>query len=222
MLKGNVDKNHKILDAGCGRGRNHFFFAKMGFDLWAFDRNSEALSRAKSTASALNIDTDSRFLLAEMESIPFDNECFDWVFNIAVLHFAKDKMHFEKMLSELFRVCKKGGRVLIRTATDIGIDHLIKPLGNQRFLLPDGTERFLLSEGDLQHYTQTHGAELFEPLKTTNVQNVSLYDYLVFAKGLGPFFFALVPRCFVGSPYKTQSGVDLIRELKIFFVITFC
>ena len=46
------------------------------------------------------------------------------------------------------------------------------PLGNGRYHLPDGSERFLVNQQFLLDYTQTLGAELHEPVKTTNVQNM--------------------------------------------------
>jgi len=172
LLKGNILPGQRILDAGCGTGRNHYYFVKEGFDVSAFDINADALNVAKETANALKYNTEAKFLLGDMSHIPFENESFDWIFNVAVLHFAHNKVHFEQMLSELWRVCAKGGKILIRLATDIGIAHLMQPLGNQRFIMPDGSERFVLNHNDLLFYTEELKATLFEPLKTTNVQNL--------------------------------------------------
>jgi hypothetical protein len=56
-------------------------------------------------------------------------------------------------------------------SSDIGIEKLVKPLGNERYLLPDGSERFLVNEQTLLKYTGGFG-KLYEPIKTTNVQNL--------------------------------------------------
>jgi hypothetical protein len=71
----------------------------------------------------------------------------------------------------MFRVLKPGGYFFARLASDIGIEHLVKPVGNDRYLLPDGSERFLVNEQVLLKYTSQFG-ELYEPIKTTNVQNM--------------------------------------------------
>jgi tellurite methyltransferase len=76
------------------------------------------------------------------------------------------------MLRSMWRVLKPGGYLFARTASDIGIESLVTPLGNSRFALPDGSERFLVNEQILMEYTSVLGGELFEPLKTTNVQNL--------------------------------------------------
>jgi hypothetical protein len=71
----------------------------------------------------------------------------------------------------MFRVLKPGGYFFARLASDIGIENLVKPLGNDRYLLPDDSERFLVNEQTLLTYTNEFGI-LYEPIKTTNVQNM--------------------------------------------------
>jgi len=105
---------------------------------------------------------DMRYL----ESIPIRG-----LISSAVLHFAKDEQHFSAMLQSMFRVLKPGGYFFARLASDIGIEKLVKLLGNRRYLLPDGSERFLVDEQMLLKYTSELG-ELYEPIKTTNVQNL--------------------------------------------------
>lgn len=87
------------------------------------------------------------------------------------MHFAQGKQHFDNMLQAMFRVLKQGVYFFARLASDIGIETLVKPLGNDRYLLPDGSERFLVNEQTLLKYTCALGV-LCEPLKTTNVQNI--------------------------------------------------
>lgn len=172
ILKGAIAKEHRILDAGCGAGRNHFYFVKEGYNVSAFDNSEAALQQAISTANGLNYPQVDHFLRGNMTSIPFGDESFDWVICVAVLHFAEDDEHFRKMLDELWRVCARGGKILIRLASDIGIGHLIRPLGNNRYALPDGTQRYLVSEALILSETERLNAQLFEPIKTTNVQNL--------------------------------------------------
>lgn len=171
ILKGNIAKEHRILDAGCGTGRNHFYLVNEGYDVSAFDYNETALQQAITTARTRGYPTNS-FLVGDMTAIPFPDKGFDWIICVAVLHFAENDEHFSKMLDELWRVCSKGGKILIRLASDIGIDHLVKALDNNRYALPDGTERYLVSEVMILSETERLGAQLFEPIKTTNVQNL--------------------------------------------------
>jgi ubiquinone/menaquinone biosynthesis C-methylase UbiE len=104
--------------------------------------------------------------------MPFPSESFDAVISSAVLHFARDERHFNKMLDETRRVIKPGGLFFARLASSIGIEELVKPSGGGRYLLPDGSERFLVNEESLISATGRLRAGWLEPLKTTNVQNL--------------------------------------------------
>ena len=75
------------------------------------------------------------------------------------------------MVREIWRVMKFGGFMFCRLASDIGIENLVKPLGNRRFLVPDGSTRFLVNEEILMAITEELGGILMEPIKTVNVQN---------------------------------------------------
>ena len=76
------------------------------------------------------------------------------------------------MLGEMWRALKPDGLFFARLASSIGIESLIRPVGNGRFLLPDGSERFLVDEKQLTSLTKDLGGSQLEPIKTTNVQNL--------------------------------------------------
>ena len=113
-----------------------------------------------------------QFYVAPVESLPFEDSTFNLVISSAVLHFAKDHDHFEKMLREMCRVLKPEGFLFCRLASDIGIESQIKEKGGGRFLLPDGSTRYLVDLKILLDYTSNLNGRLFEPIKTTNVQNL--------------------------------------------------
>jgi len=114
----------------------------------------------------------SNFNVAAAEDLPFDDGVFDLVISSAVLHFATDEKHFDAMLQSMWRVLKPGGYLFARLASDIGIETLVQSSGNGRYLLPDGSERFLVNQQMLLDYTENLNGQLFEPIKTTNVQNL--------------------------------------------------
>jgi len=103
--------------------------------------------------------------------LPFESNFFEVIICNAVLHFAQNEAHFDAMLQSIWRVLKPNGYLLIRLASDIGIETLMQPLGNGRYLLPDGSTRFLVNQQVLLDYTESLGGQLFEHIKTTNVQN---------------------------------------------------
>jgi tellurite methyltransferase len=173
LLKGTYDNCTRILDAGCGGGRNVVYFLRNGFEVYGVDPNPGAVAAVKELAGVLAPqNSPSNFTATTAENLPFENEYFDLVISSAVLHFANDEQHFDNMLKSMWRVLKPGGYFFARLASDTGIEKLVRPLGNNRYLLPDGSERYLVNEETLLKYTSVLKGYLHEPIKTTNVQNL--------------------------------------------------
>lgn len=163
----------KILDAGCGGGRNLIYFMREDFNVFAVDRKAEAIEQIKYLAKMLAPNLpDENFQIAPVEKMSFPDEHFDWIISNAVLHFAENKRQFDQMLTEMWRVLTPGGIFFARLASTIGIENLIAPTENGRYNLPDGSERFLVNEDLLMAATENLGGKLLEPIKTTNVQNL--------------------------------------------------
>lgn len=175
LLKGRFDSCKRLLDAGCGDGRNIVFFLRRGVDVYGVDRDVEAIEGVKKRAAELAPHLPSaNFQTASLGALPFEDDYFDAVLGSAVLHFAENENHFFRMLDELWRVLKPGGFLFTRLASSIGIESMVPPVlpkENRRFTLPDGTERFLVDEKMLTHAAERLNAELLDPLKTTIVQN---------------------------------------------------
>ena len=173
ILKERFDKTMNILDAGCGGGRNLLYFLRAGFHVFGIDENPKSIEQVKILAKTIapNLALEN-FQTASIEKIPFPDESFEAVISSAVLHFAANEDHFDKMLAEMWRVLKPEGLFFARTASSIGIENLINPLGSGRYLLPDGSERFLVEQELLIMKTNQLGGFWLEPLKTTNVQNL--------------------------------------------------
>ncbi|TKC64052.1 class I SAM-dependent methyltransferase [Pedobacter hiemivivus] len=173
ILKGTYDDCDMILDAGCGTGRNLLYLLKCGANVFGVDQNPQAIAQLRTLGSSFPpIDTEENFKVASVEQLPFESETFDLVISSAVLHFAENLSHFEAMLNSMWEVLKPGGYFFCRLASEIGIESLVRFIGNGRYVLPDGSERFLVNQEMLLRLTKKIGGELHEPIKTTNVQNL--------------------------------------------------
>jgi len=173
LLKDRFKDCQKILDAGCGGGRNLVYFLRNGCDVYGIDPDDNAIMAVKALSQSLAPKNElTNFQLTTAENMSFPNGYFDLVISSAVLHFARNEKHFHQMLTRMWDVLKPGGYLFVRLASDIGIAHLVHHIGNQRYLLPDGSERFLVNEEVLLKYTATLNGHLYEPIKTTNVQNL--------------------------------------------------
>ena len=173
LLKGRFTNCQTILDAGCGFGRNLPYFLQSGATVFGIDQQAEAIASVKELSQTLAPQNPiENFITGTLEELPFAEASFDLVICSAVLHFARNEGHFDAMLRSLWRVIKKEGFLFVRTASSIGIENLITPLGNGRYQLPDGSDRFLVTEETLLNYTTDLNATLIEPIKTTNVQHL--------------------------------------------------
>lgn len=173
LLKGRFNTDMRILDAGCGDGRNLVYFMREGYSCFAVDGSAQAIELVQRMASLLAPRLPHQnFRVETIESMSFADESFDAVICSAVLHFAANEDDFRRMLEEIWRVLLRGGIFFARLASSIGIENKITARGDGRYLLPDGSERFLVDEEMLLALTNKLGAEFLEPIKTTNVQNL--------------------------------------------------
>jgi tellurite methyltransferase len=172
LLKGTYQHCQKILDIGCGGGRNLVYFLKNNYAVFGVDQNSDAINAVRALSADLAPSNPmANFSVANADDLPFAEGSFDLVISSAVLHFAQNGAHFNAMVNEAFRVLKPQGYFFARLASDIGIEQLVQQIDDGRYLLPDGSVRFLVNETMLLAATHKFG-QLHEHIKTTNVQNL--------------------------------------------------
>jgi tellurite methyltransferase len=173
LLKGRISPGMRILDAGCGAGRNLVYFLREGYEVYAADSDTRAVDTVRSLsrrfAPALPA---TNFRVEPVEQMSFDDACADVVVNSAVLHFARDDAHFDAMLQGSWRVLKPGGLFFCRLASTIGMESQVIHIQGRRFQSPDGAERYLVDAALLGSMEERLGGELAEPLKTTVVQDL--------------------------------------------------
>lgn len=170
LLKGRFDASMRVLDAGCGSGRNLVHFLREGFDVYGVDTSPDAIAHARSLARALAPRLPEENFRRELaERMSFDSASFDVVLSSAVLHFARDEAHWLAMVREMWRVLKPGGIFFARLASSDGVEGFVEHLGGRRYRLPGGVEWLLADELMLRETTDSMGGELLEPLKTVVV-----------------------------------------------------
>jgi tellurite methyltransferase len=171
LLKGRILRGMKVLDAGCGSGRNLIYLLREGFVVFGVDRDARAVENVRRMAGALAPTLPSANFRAEaVEEMSFQDGCADVVISSAVLHFARDEAQFDAMLRGSFRVLKPGGLFFCRLASLIGIESQVQRIEGRRYRLPDGSDRYLVDEAILESLTEQMG-EMADPLKTTVVQH---------------------------------------------------
>lgn len=173
LLRGHLRAHDRVLDAGCGRGRNSVYLMRHGADVFGVDVDPEQVQRVRALkASIAPTLPDTNFHVADLRALAFPDGFFDAVVCNAVLHFAEDEPAFESMVSEMFRVLRPGGLFFARLASTIGVEAQVIPQHGRWHRLPDGSERFLVDEDYLMLITERLEADWVDPLKTTVVQGM--------------------------------------------------
>lgn len=172
LQRGNIAPGMRVLDAGCGGGRNLVYLLREGYEVFGADASAEAVEHLRSVAAKLAPGLDAaNFHVEPIEAMSFPEEFADVVIVSAVLHFARDDAHFEAMLRGAWRALKPGGLLFCRLGSMIGLPvGAAEPIAGQRFRMPNGMEWYLVDEAMLLRLTEELGGDLVDPLKTTVVQ----------------------------------------------------
>jgi tRNA (uracil-5-)-methyltransferase TRM9 len=107
FLFNDISPDERVLDLGCGNGRFYPLFEKRKADYYGIDFSTRMIEIAKEKHPR------ARFWLGTGFHLAFDQEFFDWVFAIAVLHHIPSKEMRLKFLEEAKRVLKNKGRFVL-------------------------------------------------------------------------------------------------------------
>jgi tellurite methyltransferase len=158
LLRGRIGPGMRVLDAGCGSGRNLAYFLREGYEVFAVDADPNAVDYVRVLARSLAPSLpESNFRTGAIEEMAFPDAFADLVISSAVLHFARSDEQFEAMLRGMWRVLRPGGLFFCRLASSIGMEGRLHRLAGRRFQLPDGSERYVVDEALLMRLTAELG-----------------------------------------------------------------
>jgi len=177
LLRGRIARGDRVLDAGCGFGRNLTYLLRSGFEVYGADADPDAISEVRALAGRLapRLPPDN-FRAEPIERMSFPDGFAQVVIASAVLHFARNDEQFDAMLAGCWRPLAPGGMLFCRLGSTIGFETRVQPLNaapghGRRYRLPDGTDRYLVDEALLLECTRRLGGRLLDPIKTTVVQD---------------------------------------------------
>ena len=187
LLRGRITPEMKVLDAGCGGGRNLVYLLRNGYEVLGVDQDPAVIDAVRRLAGELAPHVArENFRVEPVEAMTFPDAAADVVVSSAVLHFARDEQQFWAMLHEMWRVLRPGGMLFCRLASTIGMEGRFRHVAGRRFELLDGAERFLVDEPMLVGATARLGGELLDPIKTSVVQNLRCMTTWVVRKCADP------------------------------------
>ena len=100
-----VPKGSRVIEFGCGEGRDSIFLAKLGFKVTALDVAPSAIKRAKEWAREEGVEVDFQVNdVTALKGIPAG--CYDLGINIGCLQMFTEYEDRRRHFSEAFRVLK--------------------------------------------------------------------------------------------------------------------
>lgn len=159
------NKKGRLLDVGCGSGRN--FVKEEGLKIYGVDFSTKQLSYAEKRASEMKID----FELKKMnnEAVDYSNDFFDCIICSRVLHCVESKEKRDRMIAEIFRVLKKNSEAYFTTW---GKDHKRLREKNKECFIP-----WKMDDESFERYTYIYDLEeLEEDLKKIGFSVVESFE----------------------------------------------
>lgn len=113
----------RILDAGCGTGKDCIYLASHGYEVYGIDLSRGMLEKALEKSKGGNLKLD--LCIGDMRSLNFQNNYFDGVWTTAaIIHLPLEEK--QKAIREFNRVLKPEGILHIWVQNLLGVKHLIR------------------------------------------------------------------------------------------------
>lgn len=141
-----LEPGGKLLDVGSGTGHWSEFFYEKGFKVTGIDISEPMLRVAREKRSS-----SIKFIRADANHLPFEKETFDVAVCITVLEFLE---YPSSALSEMWRVTRVGGKVIVGTLNRYSILGIVRKLRPAKGVF---TRAHFYSYPELKKLLKTYG-----------------------------------------------------------------
>ena len=188
-----LKNNEKVLDVGCGVGKFVGYAVEKGAEGYGIDFSPSVIKLAKANFKG-------QFVVGDITKMPYQNNFFDKIFCDEVYeHLSLDEG--QKMVNEIYRVLKPGGRFLIKTPN---------VLSNYGFRVIMGFHK-LVRKGKFSLKTCHDFAHIHEYKKSEIPKRFRRFNYNCYERTYIPNH-KLLSEIFNIWPLRKIFGVKLIIE----------
>ena len=183
ILKERFNHQMKILDAGCGEGRNMVYFVRNNYNIFGIDPNEKAIRMARILCHSIN----KQYILENIQCISieenlFPDQYFDAIICINVLHSVADRNEFFNIMDKLLKLLNKGGYMILSMESRIGLFHERVTAEVSMNSVCGQMQTFYFSE-ELKSELLTNDQLIeIEPAKTILIDDIKSYTYLFLQK----------------------------------------
>ena len=172
ILKGHLPEAGKVLDVGCGEGRNGIYFINQGYEYHGIDQDSYKIKLLEYLAASLPTSNTS-FTIDSMHKVHYQDD-YDVLIASRILHFSNDRESFLALWEKLKESVKAGGVLYFAVDSAIASEFITeKPNGQTEF--EDGSVSFALTNSMYQQ--MKNGLLEVEMLKTIIYQKRKVQSF---------------------------------------------
>jgi SAM-dependent methyltransferase len=144
-------RSARVLDLGCGAGRNAVPLARLGWTVIGTDLSWPMLCAAAARRREDRLDDRLHLVLAPMESIPARDGSFDLVIAHGIWNLARSAAQFRRALSEAARVAKPRAGLFVFTFSRNTLPPQTEPVAGEPFVFTQfsGEPQCFLTEAQL-------------------------------------------------------------------------
>lgn len=141
----------RVLDIGCGAGRNAVPLARLGWHVVGTDLSWPMLCAAATRARDEHVDARFRGILAPMERLPARDRRFDLVIAHGIWNLARSGAQFREAVDEAARVARPGAGLFVFTFSRHTLPADTQPVPGESFVFTQfsGEPQCFLTEQQL-------------------------------------------------------------------------
>lgn len=129
-----MDGRDRLLDIGCGAGRNAIPLTNAGWQVVGTDLSVPMLGAARTRASEEGVASVARFLLAPMDALPFRDDTFDFIVAHGIWNLARSDDEFRRAVADAARVARQGCALFLFTFSRHTLPKTASPVADEMFV----------------------------------------------------------------------------------------